>query len=454
MYYPSTEPTVDDIETALLGVLQDSPKTYIVVDAVDECPTLSDRSAIVECLEWLASKASHDTHILFTSRPESDIDDAFRRVSVPKEIIQFNPRDTDADILSHISRLIEQQPYQRWSPGLKSKVKTHLTSRADGVFRWADLQMKELAGKAREKDVEKALTRLPETLGQTYERMLQKIDRDDYGEEALMVLRWLAYSQRPLTLAEISEIAAFQVEDKGATGSGEQTITFDPGNRFGDQWEIHRILGGLITVAASGGVRSELETTVNTREITVSLSHFSVKEYLEGHTVAPEYFRLDWYTSQWTIVKASADYICRACKELDELQGQPFPLLLYACFNIWPHVAGITRYRGHPRTTEAPVSKLLSQCPQIMDCEFLVSPEFFLTHHGRYPGNMDSSLDEQGNSTGENLEKMFQLQSVDFSRYEASSSRRHPLHEAAINGDAKTAQLCLRAGIPPDDRKQ
>lgn len=454
MYYPSAEPTVEDIESTLLGVLQDSPKTYIVVDAVDECLTLSDRLAVVECLEWLASKASHHVHVLFTSRPESDIDNAFREVSASKTIIQFNPRDTDADILSHISRLMEQNPYQRWSPGLKSKVKTHLTSRADGVFRWADLQMKELAGKAREKDVEKALKRLPETLGQTYERMLQKIDRDDYGEEALMVLRWLAYSHRPLTLAEVSEIAAFQVEDESATGPGEQTITFDPENRFGDHWEIHRILAGLITVAARGWDLSELETTVNTREMTVSLSHFSVKEYLEGHTVVPEYFRLDWYTSQWLIVKASADYIFRACEVPDELQEQPFPLLLYACFNIWPHFAGMIQYRGHPSTAEAPVSKLLSHCPHITDCEFLVSPKFFRTHHGCYPGNLDSATDEQGYSTTEYLEKLFQSQSLAFSKYETSSSRRYPLHKAAINGDAKIAQLCLRAGVPPDDRKQ
>lgn len=454
LYYPSKEPAVEDIETTLLGVLQDTPETYIVVDAVDECLNLRDRMAVIDCLKWLSYKASCDVHILFTSRPEADIDDAFSSVSVPKEIVHFSPLEINADISSHISRLMETLPYSRWSLGLKSKVQWHLTSRADGAFRWADLQMRELCGKAREVDVEEALKRLPETLGQTYARMLQKIDHDGYGKEALMVLRWLAYSHRPLTLAEVSEVAAFQVEDDSAISSGEQEVNFIRAYRFDDQWEIRRILAGLISVAARGRDLSGVETTINTRDITISLSHFSVKEYLEGQHVAPHYFHLNWHISQWLIVRASADYICQACKMIDEVsEEQPFPLLLYACFNIWLHLSDMTLFRGHPKIAAAPVLELLSQYPHILDCEFLVSPSFFQAYHGCLFKNLESDLYEHECSSAEFLETLFESHTLGVCEYEIDYSQRYPLHEAAINGDVQTAQLCLRAGIPPDDLK-
>lgn len=452
LYHPSTAPPVEDINTTLLGVLQDTPKAYIVVDAVDECLNLSDRLAVVDCLKWLSSKASCDVQILFTSRPEADIGDAFSSVSVPKEIVHFSPLEIDADISSHISRLMENKPYSRWSLGLKSKVKTHLTSRADGAFRWAELQMQELSGKAREIDVEKALRRLPETLGQTYARMLQKIDQDGYGKEALMVLRWLAYSHRPLTLAEASEIAAFQVEDESAISSDGQEVKFIPAYRFDDQWEIRRILAGLVSVAARGRDIPWVETTINARETTISLSHFSVKEYLEGHNVAPHYFHLNWHISQWLMVRASADYIRQACEMIDEVsKEQPFHLLLYVCFNIWRHISAITQFKGHPKTTTAPVLELLSQYPHILDCEFLVSPSFFQAHHGCCFEELESDLDEHEYSSTEFLENLFESHTLDVCKYETRYSRRYPLHEAAINDDVQIAQLCFRAGIPPDD---
>lgn len=452
LYYPSADPAIEEVERTLLGALQDSPKTYIVVDAVDECLTLSDRLAAIECLEWISSNASCDVHVLFTSRPEADISDAFSRTSIRKDIVQFDPLQIDADISSHVSRLMECQPYQRWSVGLKSKVKTHLSSRADGVFRWADLQMQALAGKSREKDVEKALKGLPETLGQTYARILQRIDQDGYGEEALMVLRWLAYSHRPLTLAETSEIAAFQVEDD--SDSGEQKVTFNQADRFDDQWEIRRILGGLVTVAENGRDLPGVMTTVNAREITISLAHFSVKEYLEGNSVAPHYFHLNWQISQWFIVRASADYMCQAWKKIDKMSEEPtFPLLLYACFNIWPHVSAIAQYSGASTNIEAPVSKLLSQYPQITACEYLVSPKFFRAHHGSDPRELELYMGGGDHKPSEFLEKLFHSQNLRLSEYETADPRRYPLHWAAIHGDVQTARLCIRAGISLDERK-
>lgn len=53
-------------------------------------------------------------------------------------------------------------------------------------------------------DLEKALNNLPVGLDATYSRMLNNIPHS-VSEAALVLLRWLTYSLRPLTLSELSE---------------------------------------------------------------------------------------------------------------------------------------------------------------------------------------------------------------------------------------------------------
>lgn len=72
------------------------------------------------------------------------------------------------------------------------------------MFRWAYCQLFELSQSksTRPSRVEKSLKSLPTTLDETYARMLERIgpgERDD----ALTLLRWLAYAMRPVTLAEL-----------------------------------------------------------------------------------------------------------------------------------------------------------------------------------------------------------------------------------------------------------
>lgn len=75
-------------------------------------------------------------------------------------------------------------------------------------FRWAYCQLHELKKLKSTKPtyVKEALKALPATLDETYIRMLCGI-KEMYYKEAMTLLRWLAYSSRPLTLEELSEAA-------------------------------------------------------------------------------------------------------------------------------------------------------------------------------------------------------------------------------------------------------
>lgn len=85
--------------------------------------------------------------------------------------------------------------------------------------------------------MEHALHSLPATLDATYERMLTSIDKV-YRDEAMCLLRWLAYARWPLSLGELAEAAIINPEGGGSVdiahkGSLEDTLD---------------ILGALVTL--------------------------------------------------------------------------------------------------------------------------------------------------------------------------------------------------------------
>lgn len=87
------------------------------------------------------------------------------------------------------------------------------------------------------KVIEAKLKNLPDTLDETYERMLNGID-EEYKADAFKALMWLAFSRRPLTLREMEEVCI--VEPKS-------TPFVDEINR-GSPGDIVLVLGSLVTV--------------------------------------------------------------------------------------------------------------------------------------------------------------------------------------------------------------
>src|SRR4051794_41029557 len=81
------------------------------------------------------------------------------------------------------------------------------------------------------------LKRMPETLDQTYDRILQNVPTI-HQRFVQSALRWLAFSNRPLLLKELAEGAVINP----STGS------FDPEEcRFLDQGKILELCGSLVT---------------------------------------------------------------------------------------------------------------------------------------------------------------------------------------------------------------
>ncbi|PNP49877.1 hypothetical protein THARTR1_09407 [Trichoderma harzianum] len=289
VHFPSKTPPMEELDSVLIETIDLSEETFLIIDALDECDSQFVRGEAITFLASLLGKAKSKLHILITSRLEVDIETKISQVSVPTSSVALHATDVDRDIRKHLRALMrEDDSFKAWSHALKKRVIEHLVQNADGVFRWADLQIQGLRGKTREIDVNRALKRLPRDLGETYSRILQRIDLNNYKLEAMAVLRWLTCSTRPLNLAEIAELAVFDAEESDEENllpsSSEYEVSCVYQNRFASASEVLNILSGLVTSTQLSDKDPRPHNSI------VSFSHFSVKEYLQSNQVSPPYF--------------------------------------------------------------------------------------------------------------------------------------------------------------------
>jgi hypothetical protein len=110
------------------------------------------------------------------------------------------------------------------------------------------------------------LSALPETLDDTYERILSAIDANGQLEDAVRILQWLCFTQQPHPLKALVEVLATDVD-----GNGSFLIE----ERLPDPFDIITICSSLITIKEGGEPGSQrLESPI------IQLAHLSVQEYL------------------------------------------------------------------------------------------------------------------------------------------------------------------------------
>lgn len=179
------------------------------------------------------------------------------------------------------------------------------------------------------------LKNLPKTLGDTYERILSTID-DDYRDYALTILRWLAFSTRPLYADEVAEIVAITADD---------CPTLDRDQVLEDPFDVLTICSSLVTVIgipAVGPVPKELaEKGIAYERPAFTLAHYSVKEYLLSEAIQKSTitkFSIQEAASQAFIAKCCLGYVLqfRQRTSLSQEVLDDFKLAEYAA-QFWPY---------------------------------------------------------------------------------------------------------------------
>jgi ankyrin repeat protein len=160
------------------------------------------------------------------------------------------------------------------------------------------------------------LEHLPETLDETYEHTLRRIDKVK-RQFAHRLFQCLAVSARPLRVEELAEILAVRF-DAGAFPE------FNTGWRLGDAEEaVLSACGSLITVVNVDGFR------------VVQFAHFSVKEFLTSDRLASacedlSHYHIVPHMAHSIIARSSLSVLLQLDDRIDKHSISNFPLSDYA----------------------------------------------------------------------------------------------------------------------------
>jgi hypothetical protein len=120
----------------MLIVPSHSP-TYIVLDALDECPntsgTPSPRKQVLDLVKELVGFRLPNVHICVTSRPEVDIQDVFQRLAL-HQVSLHNESGQKQAIIDYVAYVVNSdENMRRWRKEDKDLVIKTLSEKADGM---------------------------------------------------------------------------------------------------------------------------------------------------------------------------------------------------------------------------------------------------------------------------------------------------------------------------------
>ena len=111
--------------------------TYIIVDALDECPITSTipspREEVLEFVDELVGLRLPNVHICVTSRPEHDIQAVLKHLT-PRAVSLHDESGQQQDIVNYVTAFVHSDNrMRRWREEDKDLVITTLSEKADGM---------------------------------------------------------------------------------------------------------------------------------------------------------------------------------------------------------------------------------------------------------------------------------------------------------------------------------
>ncbi|KAH9061879.1 hypothetical protein EDB87DRAFT_1830686 [Lactarius vividus] len=316
----------DDALTQCLKTMLVALETpiYLILDAVDECVNTSGmpspREKVLRLIKDLVGLKLSNLHLCVTSRPEIDIRNALEPLAAHR-ISLHDESGQSADIANYVNSVVySDSRMRRWRAEERDIVVVTLSAKADGMFRWVFCQL-EILRHCFPSSVLSILKQLPESLDETYERILREISRAN-GEHAYRLLQCLTVAVRPLRVEELAEVLAINFN----AGGGPKLNT---DWRWEDNEEaVLSACSSLVAVVMDGGSR------------VVQFSHFSVKEFLTSNRLASSLgdesrFHIRLESAHTILAQASLGVLLRLDERVDRDSIVGFPLARYAAEH-WP----------------------------------------------------------------------------------------------------------------------
>ncbi|KAI0263688.1 hypothetical protein BGY98DRAFT_664528 [Russula aff. rugulosa BPL654] len=188
--------------------------TYIIIDALDECPnnarTPSARERVLNFVEDLVQWKHSNLFICITSRPEQDINAALNPLTPPSRRVSLHEEGGQMEDINSFVRffVMNDRTMRRWRAEDRDLVIRVLSERAQGRFRWVYCQLDNLR-RCMPSSIRNALDGLPISLDDTYERTLQGIPKQKF-QHARRLFQCIVTAIRPLRVEKLAEIFAIE----------------------------------------------------------------------------------------------------------------------------------------------------------------------------------------------------------------------------------------------------
>jgi len=322
----------DDILTRCLKemlTLPDQRPIYLIFDALDESSNVSGiptpRKRVLQLVKELVDLHVPNLHICVTSRPEVDIRDVLEPLT-SRRVSLHDQSGQKKDIEDYVRSVVysNSEPImRRWRKEDKELVIETLSERADGMFRWIFCQL-EVLRDCIPSSVRQTLMELPESLDETYERILKEIKKPNRAH-ALRVLQCLVVAVRPLRVEELAEVLAVDFDD------AEGIPRLKPDWRWEEQeLALLSACSSLIAIVQDGDSR------------VVQFSHFSVKEFLTSPRLttasgAVSNYHIDLEPAHTILGQACLSILLQVQDDVEGCTREDHPLARYAAEHWTTH---------------------------------------------------------------------------------------------------------------------
>ncbi|KFY17970.1 hypothetical protein V492_00220, partial [Pseudogymnoascus sp. VKM F-4246] len=198
---------IDESTALIIQLTEQYPMTTIVIDALDECDP-ETRTDLLETLEKILKESSRLVKIFVSSRDDQDIVchlEDYPNLGISSD---RNMDDITSFVRVETQDLIKKKKLLRSSTNkeeLKEMIIDQVTKGANGMFRWASLQLQSLSEQKSDEAIRERIGRLPAKLEDLYMELYEKFTK--YEAEAdrqitRIALSWLLCAQRTLKSTE------------------------------------------------------------------------------------------------------------------------------------------------------------------------------------------------------------------------------------------------------------
>ncbi|KIW18445.1 hypothetical protein PV08_02733 [Exophiala spinifera] len=413
-----SRPSIDTISKTLQSIVPSYSRTFIVIDALDECQ-VRDREQAQFLTELLSLQTQAEINLFVTSRFIPGIEKRFRG-SIRLEI-----RANDEDLSRYLHHHIQKLPsFVSRNSELQNNIKATIIKAVDGMFLLAQLHLDSLIGKRSPKAIRSALERLPkgsEAYDEAYCAAMKRIEGQISDSETLakQVLSWITCAKRPLTTLELQHALAVEIDERELDTQNLPEIE-----------DMVSVCAGLVTVDEQSSVIRLVHYTAQEFFIRTQRRWFENAETSIAE-ICMAYLSFDTFASGF----------CQSDEDF-ETRLKSNPLFDYAARNWGHHVRNSND--SHPNTEFLEdEAKVLASSQALMVME-----------NHRYPGYSQRVPTQ---IRGMYLAAWFRLTEIvnwlvkkghDINY--KNSYGRTPLSNASANGSEEIVQLLLKKGAVVD----